>query len=53
MGYIDFDASRIGSEAVVQWGDYGGRIKDVRATVERFPYLSEVPSGDVDVKELA
>jgi hypothetical protein len=29
------------------------RIKDVRATVERFPYLTEGRNGDVDVMRLA
>jgi len=49
MGCIDVDASPIGTEVVVQWGDYGGRIKDVRATVERFPYLTVGRNSDVDV----
>ena len=52
---IDVDQSNIGNEVIVHWGDYGKRIKEVRATVERFPYLdlpsnqyynlSTVPSG--------
>jgi glycine cleavage system aminomethyltransferase T len=41
MGCIDIEATDIGTEVIVQWGDYGGRIKDVRATVERFPYLTD------------
>jgi vanillate/3-O-methylgallate O-demethylase len=49
MGSIDVDASRISTEVIVQWGDYGGRIKDVRATVERFPNLTERRNSDVDV----
>jgi len=54
MGTIDMDASRIGTEVIVQWGDHGARIKDVRATVERFPYLIEIESrnSDVDVTRL-
>ena len=36
---IDLDQAVIGNEVVVLWGDYGKRIKEVRATVERFPYL--------------
>lgn len=36
---IDVDQSQIGNEVVVHWGDFGKRIKEVRATVERFPYL--------------
>ena len=30
----------IGNDVMVQWGDHGRRIKDVRATVERFPYIA-------------
>jgi glycine cleavage system aminomethyltransferase T len=52
MGTIDLDASQIGTEVIVQWGDYGGRIKDVRATVERFPYLTEGRNSDLDVTQL-
>ncbi|HEX2987850.1 MAG TPA: aminomethyl transferase family protein [Chloroflexota bacterium] len=36
---IDRDQAEIGNEVIVHWGDYGKRIKEVRATVERFPYL--------------
>ncbi len=32
----------------MQWGDHGRRIKDVRATVERFPYLTEDRNDVVD-----
>ncbi|MGX5696267.1 hypothetical protein ACWKWP_08730 [Agromyces soli] len=52
---IDLEHAEIGTEVVVHWGDHGKRIKEVRATVERFPYLdlpdnrtydlSTVPSG--------
>ena len=37
----------------MQWGDHGGRIKDVRATVERFPYLTESRNNEVDTAMLA
>lgn len=47
MGCIDLAHSDLGTEVVVQWGDHGGRIKDVRATVERFPYLTEGRNSDV------
>jgi vanillate/3-O-methylgallate O-demethylase len=49
MGCIDLDASEIGTDVSVQWGDHGGRIKDVRATVARFPYLTEGRNSDLDV----
>lgn len=41
MGTVDRDSSQIGTEVIVKWGDHGQRIKDVRATVDRFPYLTE------------
>ena len=50
---IDVDQAEIGNEVVVQWGDHGRRIKDVRATVERYPYLSEARNSEVDTATLA
>ena len=41
---IDLDQAVIGNEVVVHWGDHGQRTKEVRATVERYPYL-ELPSN--------
>jgi glycine cleavage system aminomethyltransferase T len=49
MGCVDLDVSDIGTEVIVQWGDHGGPLKDIRATVERFPYLTEGRNSDVDV----
>jgi glycine cleavage system aminomethyltransferase T len=48
MGVVDIDRIERGNEVVVQWGDHGGRIKEVRATVERFPYLAEGRNDEVD-----
>ena len=53
MGCIDLEASKIGTEVIVQWGDHGGSIKDVRATVSRFPYLTEGRTSDLDVTTIA
>lgn len=53
MGCIDIDASALGTEVVVQWGHHGNRIKDVRATVERFPYLTEGRNDAVKLGETA
>ena len=50
---IDVDQDEIGNEVTVQWGDHGGRIKDVRATVERFPYLTDPRNSDVDTATLS
>ncbi|GHU67352.1 hypothetical protein AGMMS49983_18390 [Clostridia bacterium] len=54
-GTIDVDQAEIGNEVIIHWGDFGKKIKEVRATVDRFPYLdlprnenydlSTVPSG--------
>jgi vanillate/3-O-methylgallate O-demethylase len=49
MGCVDVDAAAIGTEVIVQWGDHGRRIKNVRATVARFPYLTEGRNSDLDV----
>jgi hypothetical protein len=36
----------------VQWGDHGGAIKDVRATVARFPYRTDGRNSDLDASAL-
>jgi glycine cleavage system aminomethyltransferase T len=46
---IDRDQAGIGNEVVVRWGNHGGRIKDIRARVARFPYLTEGRNQGVDV----
>ena len=51
-GCIDIEVAKIGSEVVVQWGDYGGPIKNIRAVVERFPYLTEGRNSDIDTTML-
>lgn len=51
MAVIDRAQAKIGTQVTVQWGDYGGRIKDVRATVERFPYLTEGRNDQVTTAE--
>lgn len=40
-GALDIAQAEIGNEVVVQWGEHGGPLKDVRARVERFPYFNE------------
>jgi glycine cleavage system aminomethyltransferase T len=52
LGAIDIGQTQIGNEVVVQWGDHGSRIKDVRATVERYPYVSEGRNSDVDTRTI-
>jgi glycine cleavage system aminomethyltransferase T len=53
MACIDVDLANIGTEVTVQWGDHGKRIKNVRATVERFPYLTEGRNDKVDARQSA
>jgi hypothetical protein len=48
MACIDVEQAQIGNEVVVEWGDHGKRIKQVRATVERFPYLTEGRNDKVE-----
>jgi len=49
---LDIAASKLGNDVTVQWGDYGGPIKNMRATVARFPYLTEGRNSDIDVKAI-
>jgi len=36
---LDFNQAEIGNEVIVHWGDFGKKIKEIRATVARYPYL--------------
>ena len=49
---IDLEESEIGNEVVLHWGDFGKRIKQVRATVERFPYLDLPSNKDYDLSQV-
>ncbi|KQP69984.1 aminomethyltransferase [Microbacterium sp. Leaf288] len=44
LSTIDIPLSEVGTEVIIEWGDAGRRIKRIRATVERFPYL-DLPSN--------
>ena len=48
---IDIDQAEIGNEVTLHWGDFGKRIKEVRATVERFPYLDLPSNKDYDLSD--
>jgi glycine cleavage system aminomethyltransferase T len=52
LGCLDIEVAKLGNEVVIQWGDHGGAIKSIRATVERFPYLTEGRNSDVKVAAL-
>jgi glycine cleavage system aminomethyltransferase T len=49
LGCIDIGAAKLGEEVMVQWGDHGGAIKTIRATVARFPYFTDGRNSDLDV----
>lgn len=49
---IDIDQAEIGNEVIVQWGDFGKRIKQVRAVVERFPYQDLPTNKDYDMSTI-
>ena len=52
MATIDIDQADLGNEVVVLWGDHGGRMKQVRARIARFPYLAEGRNQAVDVSAI-
>jgi len=52
MATINTELAKIGTVVIVQWGDHGRRIKNVRAIVERFPYLTEGRDDQVDTRQL-
>lgn len=39
---LDVEQIEEGREVLVQWGDYGKRIKNLRATIAKFPYIHGV-----------
>ena len=49
MGCIDVAAATIGTELTVLWGNHGEALKEIKATVERFPYMTEGRNSDLDV----
>jgi len=49
---IDVEYSAMGTEVVVLWGNPGTRVKEIRAKVSRFPYLSENRNQVVDVRKI-
>jgi glycine cleavage system aminomethyltransferase T len=48
LGCVDLDCSALGTALHVRWGDFGGKTKDVRATVAPLPYLSSGKFGQPD-----
>lgn len=52
MGVIDAAYADEGREVVIVWGEPGGRQKEIRATVARWPYMNEARNEDVDVSDI-
>ncbi|MFZ7121385.1 MAG: hypothetical protein ACOWWH_10585 [Eubacteriaceae bacterium] len=46
---MDIDKIEEGKEVIVQWGDYGHRIKNVRAEIVRYPYSTLIENKDYDL----
>jgi glycine cleavage system aminomethyltransferase T len=52
LASIDVAEGELGNEVVVLWGDPGTRQKEIRATVERFPFYNENRNERVDVSSI-
>ena len=52
MGCLDLAATELGTPVTVLWGNHGGPLKEIRATVERFPYLTDGRNSEVDAARL-
>jgi glycine cleavage system aminomethyltransferase T len=46
---IDLAFAELGTEVLVRWGDFGGTIKSIRATVAHYPYLDLPRNQTYDV----
>lgn len=46
---MDIEYAIEGEEVIVKWGDYGKRIKDIRATIAKFPLNKLVENKDYDL----
>lgn len=49
---LDREQAHEGNEVTVIWGDHGGQLKEMRATVARFPYLAEGRNRGIDLTTL-
>ncbi len=52
LASIDVEHANPGNEVVVLWGEAGRRQKQIRAAVDRFPYLNVNRNQDVDVSAI-
>lgn len=46
---IDMEYAKEGEEVIVKWGDYGKRIKDIRAVIAKFPLNDLVENKNYDI----
>lgn len=46
---INLSSAEPGTELIVKWGDFGGRIKDVRVTVAKYPFIDADDNRDYDM----
>ena len=49
---LDINQTELGSEVLVHWGDFSKRIKKVRATVVRYPYIDLTRNEDDDLSSI-
>ncbi len=49
---LDIPESEIGNEVIIEWGDFGGKIKQVRATVAKFPYSKQISNQKYDIESV-
>lgn len=49
---VDLEFAKEGTELIVQWGDFGKRIKNVRATVARYPYIDLESNQSYDTSKV-
>lgn len=46
---IDMEYAKECEEVIVKWGDYGKRIKDIRAVIAKFPLNDLVENKNYDI----
>lgn len=49
---IDADQAQIGNEVEITWGERGGRQIQIRAKVERYPFLDLTPNKKFDMESI-
>jgi vanillate/3-O-methylgallate O-demethylase len=49
---IDTKHGALGARVTILWGEPGARQKEIRATVARFPYLTEERNEQIDVSKI-